>query len=317
MEASPDVSKRFYTQLGEAMSQLRGQEFDYAGSLTKDGQGGYTITSPRSVDLNSVQLQGMRKHIPRQATAFDFAMCHYRNLAQRLSLPSADMEEDDAQHEVFALEDFKVRLFQLLDPSLNFQPFVLSHGDLRPSNIIVSDDLVIEGIIDWEWSGTVPRQFFTPPLWLSGYEASSPRDRRYHFEYSKFYQALSEAGAVSDHCYKLAAEWGSDLCSSYNLFLAPALLHHHVFIEIYYMALFPGFYKGIKREEKLKEFYQSSKIFCEAVRKKVEASAKYKQQLIANGLLNKNKTAEYSQLEELHMKSAQMLATQCPFRNTR
>lgn len=301
-----DNLQKFYTQLGDALSQLRAQEFEYAGSVTKDGQG-FVIASTRSVDLNSIQLHGRRTSVARQATAIDFAMCHYDILAQRLSLPTEEMGEDDAQHEIFALEDFKMRLFQLMDPDLNFEPFVLSHGDLRPSNIIVSEDFTIKGIIDWEWSTTVPRQFFMPPLWFSGYEVASPGDSRYHFQYAQFYQALLRAGAASGACQKLALEWGPDLGSSCRLFLPEALLHHHAFLEIYYQAVFPKFFKGLKREHRLEEFYKSSRIFREAVRIKVDESKRYRERLIADGLLDPDiRRIQDLEFEALCLKAAQL-----------
>ncbi|ATY63242.1 kinase-like domain [Cordyceps militaris] len=288
--APTDALARFYADLGDILSQLRAQEFEYAGALIKDEKGEFVITCPNSVDLNSVQLQGMRKNVRRQSTAVDFAMCHYETLVQRLSMPAERMDEDDVQLEVFALEDFKLRLFQFINPSWNFEPFVLSHGDLRPSNIIVGEDLSIAGIIDWEWSGTVPLQFFTPPLWLSGYEVSTPRDGCYQSEYAKLYQALLAVDATSAARCTLASEWGHE--PSWRLFLPAALLQHHLFMTTYYLAVFPQFYEGVKRDDKLTDFFNSFAKFREVVQKKVEASEKYTQHLIAHGLLAADRTAE-------------------------
>lgn len=312
--ASVDVVQKFYAQLGDVLAQLRAQQFEYGGSVTKDGDGQrFVITSPRSVDLNSIQLQGRRRSVAPQATAFDFAMCHYDILADRLSLPAEEMGEDDAQYEVFALEDFKMRLSRLMDPSLNFEPFVLAHGDLRPSNIIVSEDFTIKGIIDWEWSTTVPRQFFMPPLWFGGCEVSIPGDALYCEQYSIFYQAVMHAGTTSDACHSLAVEWGPDLGSSFRLFLPQALLHHHAFLEVYYRTLFPVFYRGLRRQDKLEAFFKSSRVFREAVRVKVEESRKYRERLIADGLLNPDmKKSQDLALELLWLKAAQLFGKSTP-----
>ncbi|OAQ97618.1 hypothetical protein LLEC1_02681 [Akanthomyces lecanii] len=309
LKAPYDVVQKFYAQLGDALSQLRAQEFEYAGSVVKDEES-FVISSPRSVDLNSIQLQGRRRSVAPQATAIDFAMCHLDTLAQRLSLPTEEMEEDDAQHEIFALEDFKLRLFQLMEPDLNFEPFVLAHGDLRPSNILVSEDFTITGIIDWEWSTTVPRQFFMPPLWFGGNDVASPGDARYHFQYAILYQELLHAGAVSGACRKLALEWGPDLASSCRLFLPEALLHHHAFLDVYYRAIFPEFFKGLKRQDKVKEFYKSSKVFREAVRVKVDESHTYRERLIADGLLDADsKRIRDLELDALLLKAAQVFGS--------
>ncbi|KAK3185566.1 hypothetical protein K4F52_005666 [Lecanicillium sp. MT-2017a] len=313
-EATTEDTRRFYTQLGDILSQLRAQEFEYAGSLRRDSQGAVTIGAPHSVDLNTLQLQGTRRNIERQATAYDFAICHYEILFARLSLPEAQMDEEDAQLEVFALEDFKVRLPQLLDPSLNSQPFVLAHGDPRPSNILVNDKLEIEGIIDWEWSGTVPRQFFMPLLWLGGYEALSPRNEQYVSHYSTFYQALLDTAEAADTDTALAAirtladEWGPDLASSWRRFLPAALFHHHSFMTMYHLVFFAEFHKDTNRHDKMKEFYGSSDEFCEVVRTKVEASRRYTQELLERGLITEEKTAQELELDALLAKSAQLLA---------
>jgi RIO-like serine/threonine protein kinase len=59
-----------------------------------------------------------------------------------------------------------------VDPTYNYGPFVLAHGDLHPSNIIIREDLTIVAIIDWEWSRIVPAQLLVPPTWLTGRELS-------------------------------------------------------------------------------------------------------------------------------------------------
>ena len=52
----------------------------------------------------------------------------------------------------------------------NQGPFVLMHGDmsLHGGNLLWDKDLNLRGVIDWEWSYTVPRQCFIPPVWLIG-----------------------------------------------------------------------------------------------------------------------------------------------------
>lgn len=307
LSAPADVVQKFYAQLADAMAQLRAQEFEYTGSLAKDKQG-FVITSPRSLDLNRFQADRPRSVSPRE-TAFDYAMCHYNTLEKRFSLPTENMGEAGAQHEVFALKDFKARLFQLMDPDLNFGPFVLTHGDLRPSNIIVSKDFTIQGIIDWEWSTIVPREFFLPPLWFGGLEVSNPPDAQYISHYALFYQALLGAGATSDACRTLASEWGPDLGSNVRVVL-PEVLLHRAFVDLYYLTLFPVFYKGQRRQDKIEAFFKSSRVFREVVRVKVEESRTFKERLIADGVLNLDTMKKQdSELEALCLKEAQLFGS--------
>lgn len=270
--ASEEQLERFFTQLANILAQLRAQEFDQAGSLTKDSSGQIKPSSLHSVDLNDLQLCGMQQDVPQQPTALAFVECRYKLLRLRRSLLYDDMTEINAQHEVFALEDFQARLFHLNDPSLNFGPFVLMHGDLRPPNIIVDDDLSITAIIDWQWSSTVPVSFFTPPLWLAGTHINQ-EDERYNIAYARLYQALVTEG--SNACSVLSEDWGPDLCSSPRLFVPPALFRHDWFFLLYYKALFPGYYNNIDRREKLRSFFKTSSFFSREVREKIAAPRRF------------------------------------------
>lgn len=312
MKAPQETSARFYSQLAEILSQLRMQEFDHVGSPMPGPGGSVSLTSPLSVDLNALQLCSMQRVAGKQSSAIDFAFCRYQILLERLDQPISEMDEDDARHEVFALEDFKRRLFSFINPLSNHGPFVLSHGDLRPSNIIVGEDLTIIAIIDWEWSCVVPRQFFIPPTWFAGHDIPDLSDQDYRIEYDKFYDGLRRAGSAE--CRKLAAEWGPDLSTSANLFLPAALLHHQNFTLIYYSFLFPKFYKGIGRRDMLRRFYErdgQGGIFNNVVRRKLEASERYTKYLKDNGLLNNDEQHEnivLQQLQEIGERAEQMLA---------
>jgi RIO-like serine/threonine protein kinase len=65
---------------------------------------------------------------------------------------------------------FRAVAVEWVDPIYNHGPFILMHGDLRPTNIIVDKNLKILSIIDWEWSRIVPAQLFVPQTWLTGLE---------------------------------------------------------------------------------------------------------------------------------------------------
>ncbi len=119
---------------------------------------------------------------------------------------------------------------------------MLAHADLRPSNIIVDEQLCIKGIIDWEWAGTVPLQFFMPPTWIAGRLPDEATGVFYQIEYRRFFDVLQAKSA------QLAKEWGRKLPTEANLPMAIALRRHSCFIGIYYRALFPLFYRTPIRE---------------------------------------------------------------------
>ena len=50
----------------------------------------------------------------------------------------------------------------------NRRTFALEHPDINHSNIFVTDDLIINCIIDWEYASTVPWETFCVPPHLPG-----------------------------------------------------------------------------------------------------------------------------------------------------
>lgn len=80
---------------------------------------------------------------------------------------------------MYDLYQFQALAVEWVHPIYNHGPFILMHGDLRPSNIIVDKDMTIVSIIDWEWSRIVPAQLFVPPTWLTGRELAGTRSYSY------------------------------------------------------------------------------------------------------------------------------------------
>jgi hypothetical protein len=96
------------------------------------------------------------------------------------------------------------RIFeQVIDPQLDKGPFVLNHLDLRGPNIIVDKNLRIQGIVDWEFAHTVPRQVFTPPSWITGHD-SIETNKQMHAE---FRSVLDENSKANGFCERLGKEW--------------------------------------------------------------------------------------------------------------
>jgi hypothetical protein len=256
-KGSLEQRKSFYAQLIDILAQLRQQEFDYAGSLMPDPDGGDApVVGPLlSIQLNDLQLEkrDFSTKPAKFASAIDFAFYQYHLLDEKYKLPARNMSQEVAQLEVFGLQDLKGRLSSCIDPRWNHGPFVLSHEDLRWPNFIVGEDLRIRGIIDWEWSGTVPRQFFLPPTWLAGCPPDWVSGHEYRIEYRLFFDVLK--AAPSEPCRRLAKEWGRTLPARIDLPLAVALRHHSCFVNMYYRGIFPLFHKG-RRDDVVKQFFE-------------------------------------------------------------
>jgi len=102
-----------------------------------------------SIQLNKLQLENRTLSLQptRFASATNFTFHQYRLLNETYNLPTYNLSRKVTKLKVFGLEDLKTRLSGYINNRL---PFVLTHTNLRPSNIIVNENLRIQGIIDWE-----------------------------------------------------------------------------------------------------------------------------------------------------------------------
>jgi hypothetical protein len=110
---------------------------------------------------------------------------------------------DDIKQEIFALRCMERIFEQVIDPQLDKGPFVLNHLDLRGPNIIVDKNLRIQGIVDWEFAHTVPRQVFTPPSWITGHD-SIETNKQMHAEFRSVLDENSKANGLWE---QLGKEW--------------------------------------------------------------------------------------------------------------
>ncbi|EGX96251.1 hypothetical protein CCM_00906 [Cordyceps militaris CM01] len=116
---STDALRPLLAELGDSLAQLRARAQEFHDGV-RDGV------------FNVINRPGLCD-VP------------FRDPASATQPTIGGIDKREAQREVFALQDFRFRLFPLIDPMLNLQPFVLSPGDLRPSNIIVNEDRPWQG----------------------------------------------------------------------------------------------------------------------------------------------------------------------------
>ncbi|KAK7429752.1 hypothetical protein QQZ08_003778 [Neonectria magnoliae] len=282
--------KHFYTQLLGVMAQLRQLEFATAGSLMPDHDGGPVpvIGNVLSISINELQINRSEATSPSIfSSATSFALYQHKLMSEAYRLPKSELSRQTAELELFALNHLQQLIPEIIASEWDSGPFMLSHSDLRPANIIVDDDLNIRSIIDWEWACTVPRQFFMPPSWITaqnlGYTTGMDRDKTF----LEFRQVL-EAKASSSGLYcQLADEWGPDLPNTLVLPLAEILQHHSNLIHIYYKCVFPQSFQK-PRDEVIAGFFQDSsqrsRNHASEVQQRIINSERYTQHLKDNGL---------------------------------
>ncbi|TWU71833.1 hypothetical protein ED733_002258 [Metarhizium rileyi] len=200
--------------------------------------------------------------------------------------------------EVFALHS----LFKEIPKRINVQSldekYVLAHPDLRCGNIIVTGDLHILGIIDWEFTSAIPLQLFTPPSWIMGHDPSTMRIATgIHRDsvFPEFCAVLKEMCRTSVACTQLWHDWGlederhlqdnkmKDISPLMQIFRQPCSL-----IQVYYSSIFPKLF-GLeaRKDTVINEFFAEDKNLelSEQVEDQIQTSRRYTDYLRNNNLL--------------------------------
>ncbi|RSL84026.1 hypothetical protein CEP52_016548, partial [Fusarium oligoseptatum] len=178
------------------------------------------------------------------ASARQYMDYQYRVLSKTYSLPTEELSRKQAQMELFALDSLEKQIPVLASSQRANDPFVLAHMDLRCGNIMVTEDLHILAIIDWEFAGTIPQQLFTPPPCITGHDLDAVAAAPHYTAYPEFLQVLEEKSSTSQTCAKLRDDWKSlpDLAFP----IAQILRHPSCLIRVYYKFIFPKLYDGEK-----------------------------------------------------------------------
>ncbi|KAK2592915.1 hypothetical protein QQS21_009383 [Conoideocrella luteorostrata] len=193
---SLSADRRFglYTSLADVYVQLRRQEFPLIGKPMMMGGAGAGAGAvgdtnntvcvgekTASLEMNMMQLEGLDPLSIQNFHHDESGLLQSANTYTRMLLSigyNAFLKSRNAVAADMGLESlynhflFSKHVQKWIDPSLDQGPFVLVHGDLHLSNLLVNDRMRIVGLLDWEWSRVVPVQYFAPPLWLSKRDAA-------------------------------------------------------------------------------------------------------------------------------------------------
>jgi Phosphotransferase enzyme family len=197
---SEELRKKFFGQLSDIVIQLSGLQFDKIGSLklheynvqvciisiqslmykTKEQLSG-SFGRPLTSHVNDLERVGIDATSDCNSTFhsttsyFDYlAELHFRRLRFQ---PNSIYDEEDGYWKFVARICMRELARRLVSSEFDLGPFVLMHGDLTQQNILVDEDYNISGIVDWEWSATVPIHLFLaiPPA-LRPHKIPSPAE---------------------------------------------------------------------------------------------------------------------------------------------
>ncbi|KID95116.1 phosphotransferase enzyme family protein, partial [Metarhizium majus ARSEF 297] len=165
LHADSTTKANFFRQLLGYLAELWSLELPAIGSLMPSGDASQPIVG----DLLTQPSNDARQDLSSFVSAKAFMESQFDLISSYLLAPRHDHPEDEVRYDMFCISSIKHYFSSVINPELDNGPFVLSHPDLRPSNIIVNNEMEIVGFIDWQFTSTVPRQLCTPPSWVTGH----------------------------------------------------------------------------------------------------------------------------------------------------
>ncbi|KAH6982341.1 kinase-like domain-containing protein [Ilyonectria sp. MPI-CAGE-AT-0026] len=211
LETSPEPRRRlFLQQLVDVFAELRKLPFTRGGSLMPSNNEDIELENPPDIvgafSIRKNELQAVGYTVSRIVTtsAKEFFDEQLRILQHMWTMPYKDLDREQAERDEFAQRFIcQPEVRDRICINSTTRSFFLAHPDLLPGNILVDDELNICGIIDWEYTASVPQCAFAPPTWITGNDLGLA-----HLP-SEFTCVLSSMKEKSTYHSQLAAEWGS------------------------------------------------------------------------------------------------------------
>ncbi|EGD97990.1 serine/threonine protein kinase [Trichophyton tonsurans CBS 112818] len=266
--------QHLYGQLADIYLQLHRHQFDRIGALTLDSNDENWVfehNRPLTIELNDQELSGMKSSeiIPAHQTyssTIDYVYTVMKLVFNDFYRSKDSVfNETDARNYLYGIFASQGIVMEWVDERDNHGPFFLMHGDLRPPNIFVDDDLNIISVIDWEWSHTIPSQMFIPPSWICGQELPAATRRPYQLVLDVCVSRFQRAAREQEHQHynpdkklkfflPLVKLWNRHLKSE-KLFIAYALLQPCYLGNVYWNLL-DNIYHGTDGGERVDSFYK-------------------------------------------------------------
>lgn len=196
-------------------------------------------------------------------------------LQQHAAQPVADYAEADSQYEFFALDALREPFDQFISESLDKGPFILHHPDLHLGNILVDDDLNIQGIVDWEFAHAVPLQLFTPPLWAARQEPGLD------WLSLHFFTELCSAAEEDSRFERRVGEWYPEPKTNRAFYFARMMRHPAAVTEVFAKYFGRGF---AKLEEEMADFFAQNPDAAVEAEQRASRNARWTQHLKDSGM---------------------------------
>ncbi|CAK7236621.1 hypothetical protein SCUCBS95973_009669 [Sporothrix curviconia] len=295
--ADPEQRASFYMQLVDILAELRPLEFSQIGSYqpVPGGSDDTSVTIRPLLSMSDNVICLPPPPIWTSASVADFMEHTYAAVLDFFYAPVGNMKLENVRRELFALEALKPFFMDAVTSNNSTSgaqvPCVLNHFDLRSTNIIVDEQFRIQGVIDWEFTGTVPLPLFVPPSWVIGHDPKM-NDSSIHAE---FRQALHIRARERPVCAQLEREWygdgdgASDISASTNLRFCIA---HIMRKPTHATEVFEKFLRDTpaipeepeERDARLAAYFESHPELEAEAQRRIEQSREYTAYLAENGI---------------------------------
>ncbi|KAJ5780265.1 hypothetical protein N7457_005425 [Penicillium paradoxum] len=175
-----NLLQTLYGELATVLLQLSQPSFSQIGSFSQVDDFTWEVSSrPLSIYANELVRLGSlpQSKLPSQKTTFISASSYFEALAEthiaHLTFQRNDSIEsaDDCRRKFVGRHLFRklARERKLTKRWSEFDqgPFKIWCDDFRPANVLVTKDLKIAGVVDWEFTYAAPVEFsYAPPWWL-------------------------------------------------------------------------------------------------------------------------------------------------------
>ncbi|KHO11093.1 hypothetical protein MAA_11362 [Metarhizium robertsii ARSEF 23] len=206
LRATGTMRTTFFRQLVGYLAELWSLELPAIGSLMLCDKASQPILGGLLTQSSNDACRDM----PSFASSKAFVESQFHLISRYLLAPRHDHPEDEVRYDMFCLSSMKPYFSSVIKPEFDSGPFVLSHPDLRPSNIIVNEEMGIVGFIDWQFASVVPRQLCTPPAWVTGHTWTN---------YDKLFLSSFSVGLALDDKLpeQLNREWRDPSSTSFHV----------------------------------------------------------------------------------------------------
>ncbi|KAI9740954.1 MAG: hypothetical protein M1818_004560 [Claussenomyces sp. TS43310] len=214
-----------------------------------DDQGIITLTNrPLTRQVRDLESQGITSNIKRTYSAvssYVHDILDDHNLCLSYT-PNSIFSDEDGLSQMAALTVMRSIPRHFISREYDSGPFIMTLTDINPGNIFVDDKWNVTGIVDLEWTCSLPAEFIHPPHWMTGKtEANILIDAEFVQRHQEF-KDLYEAEEASMHStYRI----GIPSLDKRTLFYCLALFHTVHLYQIFHCHIKPLYLDELNEDE--------------------------------------------------------------------